>query len=119
MILPPANEPPPGSGSPAAPAAAAGDAWDGDAVLAGLDPDIAGLDPDALADRPEPAEAELYGLDPGPGDDADPGDWIAGIAVAGPGEAFAEGGPLQGADARRCAGGAVRRCPGRRSRRAV
>ena len=64
-------------------------------MLAGLDPDIAGLDPDALADRPEPSEAELYGLDPGPGDDADPGDWIAGIAVAGPGEAFAAGGPLR------------------------
>jgi hypothetical protein len=52
MTLPPSTPPPP---EPAWPA------WDGDAVLAGLDPDTAGLDPDAVADRDEPTDAELAG----------------------------------------------------------
>ncbi len=84
MILPPAT-PPPGE-----PAMAA---WDGDAVLARLDPDLAGLDLEALADRTEPSEAELAGEYPLEDDEA--GDWIASIAAAGPGEAFAAGGPLE------------------------
>ncbi len=103
MILPPPSQPP-GAGQPAgagqhggpAPVVAGPrDAWDADAVLAGLDPDIEGLDLEGLAGRDEPAEAELYGVDPGP-DDASADGWVAGVALAGPAEAFADGGPLEG-----------------------
>ncbi len=93
MIHPPATPPPGAPGQPSRAASAAADAWNGDAVLAGLDPDTAGLDLDALADRDEPSDAELCGeYPPEPGDR---GDWVAGVALAGPGEAFAEGGPLE------------------------
>ena len=57
---------------------------------------LAGLYLDGLAARDEPADAELYGLDAGPDDD-DQGDWVTGVVLAGPGEAFAQGGPLDGA----------------------
>src|SRR5690242_14400175 len=105
-MLPP-DIPPPGPGLPAGPAPGRGlparpapgsgraadrgprgrarDGWDGEAVLAGLDPDIAGLDPDALAGRTEPSEAELAGEYP-PDDD----DQFLAAAVGG--VVFAEGG---------------------------
>ena len=94
MILPPAAPPPPGSPRrPPGPGPRPRDGWDGDAVLAGLDPDIAGLDPDALAGRDAPSEAELageYPLD----DDGDDHAFLAAVA-AGRGAAFAGGGPLE------------------------
>ncbi|HEX6933796.1 MAG TPA: hypothetical protein VF162_16755, partial [Streptosporangiaceae bacterium] len=105
MILPPDTPPPSSPGSrpgpvPAGPVAAvpgpalaAGDGWDGEAVLAGLDPDTAGLDPEALAGRDVPTDADLCGEYPL--DDDDAGGWLAGVAVAGPGEAFTDGGPLE------------------------
>ena len=46
-----------------------------------------------MAVRDEPTDAELYGLDIRPADDG-PGDWVTGVVLAGPGEAFAHGGPL-------------------------
>ncbi|HEX6932907.1 MAG TPA: hypothetical protein VF162_12235, partial [Streptosporangiaceae bacterium] len=74
-------------------AAGAGAGWDGEAVLAGLDPDTAGLDPAVLAGRHVPSDAELCGEYPP--DDDDPAGWVAGVAVAGPGGAFTAGGPVE------------------------
>ncbi len=92
MTRPPDTPPPGRQDVPPRPAPVPGDLWDGEAVLAGLDPDTAGLDLDALAGRDEPSDAELCGEYPPEPDD--PGDWIAAVALAGPGEAFAGGGPL-------------------------
>ncbi len=64
-----------------------------DGPLAGFDPDTVGLDLAGIAMRDEPSDAELYGLDIGPDDDGQ-GDWVTGVVLAGPGEAFADGGPL-------------------------
>ena len=87
MTRPPGTPPPP---EPAWPA------WDGDAVLADLDPDLAGLDPAALAGRDEPTDAELNGEYPLDDDDGggDDGALLAALA-AGPGAAFAHGGPIE------------------------
>ncbi len=115
MILPPAFEPPDeptlpaepapapalAGPAPAGPAAASGGAWDGAAVLAGLDPDVVGLDLEALADRPEPSDAELTGEYP-LGDDGGDDAFLAALA-AGRGAAFAGGGPLESV----CPGGAL------------
>jgi len=65
-----------------------------------LDPDVEGLDLAIPGDRHEPSDAELAGLDPGPGDDHDEpaGPWLAAAAAAasGLGAGFSEGGVLDG-----------------------
>ncbi|HEX6934828.1 MAG TPA: HNH endonuclease signature motif containing protein [Streptosporangiaceae bacterium] len=97
----PAPAGPPPDGPPAVPvpaglAACAGDGWDGEAVLAGLDPDTAGLDPAVLAGRHVPSDAELCGEYPPDGDDGDDEDdgFLVALA-AGRGAAFTAGGPVE------------------------
>src|SRR6266702_4701034 len=65
--------------------------------LAALDPDVEGLDLAMPGDPHEPSDAELAGLDPGPGDDHEEqaGLWLA-AAASGLGAGFSDGGVLDG-----------------------
>jgi hypothetical protein len=94
--IPPPEAPPPEAAHPRRPVPGLADPPDlGD--LAGLDPDPEGLDLDGLADRDEPSNAELAGLDYEPDDDTDEGAglWLA-AAASGLGAGFSDGGVLDG-----------------------